>query len=78
MESQAELVVRVRLPGNGVPPDVEVSAANSVLDIRVGGSGRPPLTIPLPLASGECNLLIAVRDGLLEVKVPVADELVLN
>ena len=78
MESQAEMVVRVRLPDSGFRPDIEVSAAKSALDIRVGRSGAAPLTIPLPLATGDCNLVISVRDGVLEVKVPVADEPQLN
>lgn len=76
MGHDAEVVVRVRLPDSGFRPDVEVAALHSVLDIRVGGSRSAPVlhTIPLPGEGRDCNLVVALHDGVLEVKVPVSGE----
>jgi len=74
MDNEAEMVVRVNLPYGGLRPDVEVSAVDATLDIRVGGETEPAVerTYPLPPECGECGIRMTIRRGVLEVRVPVA------
>ncbi|HEU5003979.1 MAG TPA: Hsp20/alpha crystallin family protein [Actinomycetota bacterium] len=73
MNNDAEFLVRVQLPHAGLRPDVDVSALDSTLDVRVGYQGESSLvrSIPLPTECGDCGIQLSIHRGVLEVRVPV-------